>query len=194
LDAAFTAAHEKRLATHLNSGFQSALAAYKERASTVSMPAPQADVDTQHAQVASATKEMLSEFAKDLTDTDAFKEILRNLDKMMLQKMLPAHVGNARSPAPVALGFLLPGLAVALRMRVNNGARPFHSPPGRGRQARGRWGPWGSAIVVVGFHAPGSEQSDTWMEAFNRVLQNPEPEVSSNGMKAWSLAVASRAV
>lgn len=82
--AAFSAGHEKRLTTHLNTGFQSALASYKERASTVSMPAPQADVNTQHTQVATATKEQLSEFAKDLTDTDAFKEVLRNLDKTML--------------------------------------------------------------------------------------------------------------
>jgi hypothetical protein len=82
--AAFSSAHDKRLTAHLEKGLQSAMASYKERASSVSMPAPQADIESQHAQLGDATRELVSEYAGDLADTDGFKDILKNLDKSLL--------------------------------------------------------------------------------------------------------------
>eukprot|EP00746_Dinoflagellata_sp_MGD_P107628 gnl/MRDRNA2_/MRDRNA2_45658_c0_seq1.p1 gnl/MRDRNA2_/MRDRNA2_45658_c0~~gnl/MRDRNA2_/MRDRNA2_45658_c0_seq1.p1 ORF type:complete len:657 (+),score=120.25 gnl/MRDRNA2_/MRDRNA2_45658_c0_seq1:96-2066(+) len=112
------------------------------------------------------------------------------VSNLLLQKMLPAHVGCARSPAPIAISCLPLGRAVAVRMRINNGVRPSHSPPGRGRQARGRWGQWSLSMVIVGFPAQGSTNDVSWMEDLKVVLQSPEPEMSSTSrsrIAAWAL-------
>jgi hypothetical protein len=79
----FSAVHEKRLSAHLHTGQQNALASYKEKANSVSMPVAQSDVELEHSKVATAAQDFLAEFAKGLTDTDAFKETSEQLAASM---------------------------------------------------------------------------------------------------------------
>lgn len=83
--ARFSSAHDKRLSAHLHTGLQSAKAAYMEKAGSVSMPAAQTDIDNQHSQLAASTQELLNEYAKTLADTDAFKEINKQLTGFMAE-------------------------------------------------------------------------------------------------------------
>merc|ERR1719253_71690 len=82
--ARFSAAHDKKLDSHLHTGLQSAKASFKEKAQAgVPMPATQSDIDAQHSQVAVSTLEGLSDFARTLTDTDAFQQVEKKLKEFM---------------------------------------------------------------------------------------------------------------
>jgi len=81
--ARFSAAHEKRLRAHLHMGLQNALNGYKERISTVHMPASQIDIDTQHEQVVKTARELLLGYGQDVSDTGAFKETEQHFKNLM---------------------------------------------------------------------------------------------------------------
>lgn len=76
---AFAAANEKRLASHFGIAVDRALAAYAANRSTIFMPATEADVDTKHTQMASASKQAMQHAAKELADTDAFGLAMKRL-------------------------------------------------------------------------------------------------------------------
>jgi hypothetical protein len=72
--ARFSTAHEKRLRAHLQTGLQNSLALYKERVSSIHMPASEADIDTQIEQVVKASRELFMGYGQEVSDTSAFKE------------------------------------------------------------------------------------------------------------------------
>lgn len=81
--ARFSAAHDKRLNTHLHTGLQATHEYYNQRGSTINMPAPTEDLEAQHSQLAAATQDRLKEYAGGLTDTNAFAETSKQLGAHM---------------------------------------------------------------------------------------------------------------
>eukprot|EP00929_Paragymnodinium_shiwhaense_P036751 TRINITY_DN19668_c0_g1_i2.p1 TRINITY_DN19668_c0_g1~~TRINITY_DN19668_c0_g1_i2.p1 ORF type:complete len:679 (+),score=164.62 TRINITY_DN19668_c0_g1_i2:136-2172(+) len=79
----FVAAHEERLQGHFRTGLQSVLATYNLNRSTISMPAPEEDVDAEHGQMAAATRGAFIVYAANLSDTAAFTEAHTRLDDAM---------------------------------------------------------------------------------------------------------------
>jgi len=81
--SAFSAANEQRLRNHFSGAFDRALAAYRSNRSSIYMPAPEGNVQADHAQHAAWAQEVLIGSVKDLTDTDAFGEVRKRFDASM---------------------------------------------------------------------------------------------------------------
>lgn len=83
--SAFSAANDQRLKNYFSGAIERAMAAYRANRSLIHMPAPEGNVQADHAQHAAWAQEVLIGSVKDLTDTDAFGEIRQRFDANMRQ-------------------------------------------------------------------------------------------------------------
>eukprot|EP00930_Biecheleria_cincta_P084705 TRINITY_DN74154_c0_g1_i1.p1 TRINITY_DN74154_c0_g1~~TRINITY_DN74154_c0_g1_i1.p1 ORF type:complete len:900 (+),score=135.61 TRINITY_DN74154_c0_g1_i1:83-2782(+) len=86
--AAFSAANEQRLRNHFSGALDRALSAYRANRSLIHMPAPEGNVQADHAQQAAWAQEVLIGSVKDLMDTDAFGEVRKRFDASMREGLV----------------------------------------------------------------------------------------------------------
>jgi len=92
--AAFVAQNDQRLKAYFSSALDRALAAYMSNRSAIAMPAAEADVEADHAQLASWAQEVLIGSVKDLTDTLAFGEVRQRFEGAMRDGLQQAKEKN----------------------------------------------------------------------------------------------------
>lgn len=92
--SAFAATNEQRLKAFFSAQFDRAMTGYLSNRSTIVMPAAEADVEAEHAQLAAWAQEVLTGALKDLMDSDAFGEVRARLDNAMREGLQQAREKN----------------------------------------------------------------------------------------------------
>lgn len=90
----FAAANDQRLSAHFRTALDRCLSSYKVRKANLAMPVSEADIDSEHRQLAASIREMLDEQGRDLTDTEAYKGAVRSLNSVLEEGHLHVRQKN----------------------------------------------------------------------------------------------------